>query len=319
MRTTIKTIALTLATTLALAAPSAQAQGNVIKIVHPFGPGTFDTGARALAEGLAVAAGRPVIVESKPGAGGRIGTDFVAKSKPDGNTLLFTTGGHATTAGLYDNLPYDALKDFTPITITTRSTGWLVMVRNGSKFKSLQEVIAASKAAPGSVSYGSYGVGNGSHIMAEQFARAAGIKLLHVPYRSPIQDFLAGVVELTFSGNTTALPFIKDGRARALATSAIGGDPELPGVPTFAELGLKEVNLPAWSGLMAPAGIAADKVDELYKQISAAAKGPAFQNYLKMVNGKLELTPPPQFRKQLEEEVVRFKRELPELGIRGTE
>lgn len=270
-----------------------------------------------LAETLSKTTGRTVIVENKAGAGGRIATAEVAKAKPDGSVLLFTSAGHATNAGLYANLPYDPIKDFTPITQVTKSSGFALLVQANSPFKTLQDLVKAAKEQPERVSYGSFGNGNTTHVIGAMFARAADIKLLHVPYKSPVSDFLGGQVNMVFMGASTALPLLKDGRVRALAISSEERDPEFPGVPTFRELGFKDVDVPAWSAVLAPAGMPADQVETLYRQISEAAKSPTYQDYLKVSQAKLTLTPPGEFRKSLEAEVARFRKELPELGIKG--
>lgn len=294
------------------------AQPEVIRIVVPIGAGNpFDTGARALADGLAKVTGKTVIVDNKPGAGGRIGTAEVARAKPDGLTLLYTTAGHATNAGLYNNLTYDPVKDFTPITTVSKSSGFVLLVQKDSPFKTVQDVIAAAKAKPDSVNYGSFGNGNTTHIIGAMFARAAGIQIIHVPYKSPLNDFLGGHVNMVFMGTSTAIPLLEDGRVRALAVSAQEPDPDLPGVPTFKQLGYKDVDVPAWSGMLAPKGMPDDKVQALFKQIAKATKQQAYQDNLKMTRGKVVMLAPQEFKKQLTGEVARFKKELPELGIKG--
>ncbi|MBI2768940.1 MAG: tripartite tricarboxylate transporter substrate binding protein [Burkholderiales bacterium] len=296
------------------------AQTDVIRIVVPIGAGNpFDTSARAFAEALSKTTGKSVIVENKAGAGGRIATAEVAKAKPDGTTLLFTTAGHATNAGLYNKLPYDPVKSFTPISVVTRSSGFALLVQANSPYKTIQDLIAAAKDKPDQVSYGSFGNGNTTHVIGAMFARSAGVKLLHVPYKSPVTDFLGGHVNMVFMGASTALPLLRDGRVRALAISSEQPDPDFPGVPTFRELGLKDVDVPAWSGLLAPAGMPPAKAQALFKQVSEAAKLPTYQDYLKVSQAKLVLTPPQEFRKSLEADVVRFKKVLPELGIKGDE
>ncbi|WP_077001451.1 tripartite tricarboxylate transporter substrate binding protein [Variovorax sp. KK3] len=296
----------------------AAAQADLIRIIVPIGAGNpFDSSARVLAEAMSKSTGKSVIVENKAGAGGRIATTEVAKAKPDGSVLLFTTAGHATNAGLYDKLPYDPVKDFTPITMVTQSSGFALLVQANSPYKTAQDLIKAAKEQPERLSYGSFGNGNTTHVIGAMFARAADIKLVHVPYKSPVTDFLGGHVNMVFMGASTALPLLKDGRVRALAISSEKRDPEFPGVPTFRELGFQDVDVPAWSALLAPAGMPADRVEALFKQVSEAAKSPTYQEYLKVSQAKLTLTPPQVFRKSLETEVARFKKELPELGIKG--
>ncbi|RAP60146.1 hypothetical protein A6B37_24035 [Achromobacter sp. HZ01] len=295
---------------------AAHAESNLTRIIVPVGAGNpFDSSARALAEGMAKVSGKSVIVENKAGAGGRIATTEVARAAPDGATLLFTTAGHATNAGLYKNLPYDPVKDFTPITIVSKSSGFVLLVQADSPYKTVQDLIAAAKARPNQISYGSFGIGNTTHVIGALFARAADLKLLHVPYKSPVSDFLGGHVNMVFMGASTALPLIKDGRARALAISSEAPDPNFPGVPTFRELGYEDVDVPAWSGVLAPRGMPPEQAQALYKQFSEAARLPVFQDYLKLSQAQLVLMTPEQFAKALEADVARFRKVLPELGI----
>lgn len=307
-----------LALVAVLAPGAAFAQADLIRIIVPIGAGNpFDTGARAFADGLAKVSGKTVIVENKPGAGGRIATADVAKAKPDGSVLLYTTAGHATNAGLYANLPYDPVKDFTPISVIGKSTGFVLLVPTNSPYKTIQELIAAAKAQPERLSYGSFGNGNTTHVIAALFARSAGVKLVHVPYQSPVNDLIGGQINMLFMGSSTALPLINGGRVRALAISSEERDPDFPGVPTFREIGLKDVDVPAWSGLLAPAGMPADKVQALFNLAAEAVKQPAYQNNLKLTKGRVVLSTPQEFRKSLEAEVAHFRKELPELGIKG--
>ncbi|GAA5237123.1 tripartite tricarboxylate transporter substrate binding protein [Verticiella sediminum] len=315
---TIASVLFRAALVAALVPGAALAQSDLVRLIVPIGPGNpFDASARALAEGLSKVSGKNVIVENKAGAGGRIATSEVARAKPDGSVLLFTTAGHATNAGLYSNLPYDPVDDFTPIGIVSRSSGFALLVQADSPFKTIQDLIAAAKAKPDHLSYGSFGNGNTTHVIGAMFARAADIDLVHVPYKSPVTDFLGGHVNMVFMGASTALPLIKDGRVRALAISSEQPDPDFPGVPTFRELGYQDVDVPAWSGLLAPRDMPADKAQALFEQVSEAAKQPAFQDYLKLSQAKLVLMPPQAFGQALEADVARFRKVLPELGIKG--
>lgn len=310
---------LALSTLIAALAPGlAIAQSDVIRLIIPFGTGNpFDVGTRALAESLSKVNGKPVIVENKPGAGGRIATDFVAKAKPDGTVFLYTTAGHATNAGLYANLPYDAIKDFTPVTLVSKSSGFVLLVPANSPYKTIQDLIAAAKAQPGRLSYGSFGIGNTTHVVAAMFARSAGLKLIHVPHQSPVNDLMGGHLDMLFMGASTVLPLLPSGKVRPLAISSEERDPDFPNIPTFRELGLKEVDVPAWSGLLAPAGFPEDKALAMYAQIVEASKQRAYQDNVRTSRALTVLAKPQDFRKQLEAEVTRFRKELPELGIKG--
>lgn len=315
----IRPQALVAGAALALLSGTPLAQGSdVVRIVVPIGAGNpFDSSARALAEALSRVIGKSVIVDNKAGAGGRIGTAEVAKAKPDGNTLLFTTAGHATNAGLYEKLGYDPVKDFTPITITTASSGFVMMVRADSSYKSVADVVKAARETPGKVSYGSFGNGNTTHVIGAMFARSARVDLIHAPYRSPVNDFLGGHVDMVFMGTSTAIPLIKGGRARPIAISSEKRDPDLPDVPTFAELGYQDVSVPAWSAFLAPGGMSPQATQKLFEQISQAVKSASYQETLKITGAKVILMPPAEFSKYLAADVARFRKVLPELGIKG--
>ena len=314
----LRSIFLLLALGLVPAAASAQAGAQIYRIVVPIGAGTpFDVGARALAQSLHQVTGRNYIVENKPGAGSTIGTAEVARAKPDGTTLLYTTAGHATVAGLYSKLPYDPIKDFTPITMTSQSKGMVMLVRADSPFKSAQEVIDRARAKPGSMTYGSYGVGNTTHVVGALFAREAKLDLIHVPYKtSPLIDLMGGQIDVVFQGSSTAIAMIKEGKLRALATSNHERDPTLPGVPTFRELGVQGAEVPTWAGVLAPAGMPQAQVDALYKDIVAATRTATFQEWATTNDSTLVLMQPEDFTKNVHQAVARFTTLIPSLGIR---
>lgn len=184
------TAALSLCCLLAL--PRASAQPPVARIVVPVGTGNqLDANARVLAESLRQVTGQTWIVENRAGGGGSIAASEVARAKPDGLTLLMTTAGHATAAALYPKLPYDSLKDFTPISLLTQSTGFVLVVRSGSPYRTAQDFISAARAQPGKISYGSAGIGNTTHVVGALFAKGAGVDLIHVPY---LADWIAKVL-----------------------------------------------------------------------------------------------------------------------------
>jgi len=305
------------ATALVASAASAQPSPDVVRIVVPFPAGNaLDASARMLAESLRRITKRQYFVENKPGAGGLIGTAEVARAKPDGSVLLFTTGGHSTNAVLYTKLPYDSLRDFTPITLLTSAPGFVVLVRTDSPYKDLGQLIKDAHARPGTVSYASWGTGNTTHLIGELFARSAGIKVLHVPYKaSPISDILGGHVDYTFMASSLA-PLIQEGKARALAISSEQRVKEMPAVPTLRELGIKDVDIPAWSGLLAPAGLSLQAAAVLQREVAAAAQRPEYQAFLKTSGGRLVLSTPVQFSSYLASEIQNYRKQLAPLGIR---
>ncbi|MES2999551.1 MAG: tripartite tricarboxylate transporter substrate binding protein [Pseudomonadota bacterium] len=227
-----------------------------IRIIVPTGPGTgTDATARHMSAGLLKAWNTPVIVENKLGAGGVIGTDFVAKAAPDGYTLLFTYASHYSNQWI-EPTPYDAVKDFEPI--ARLATSALVLVTGpNSPFKTVHDVVNAAKQKPGTISYGSAGTGTTSQMAAELLSSMAGIKLNHIPYKAPGQaaiDAAAGQVDISFGGLATQLPLIKAGRLRAIAVTTTTRSMNLPDVPTIAESGYPgyENSSPIWA--LAPRG-----------------------------------------------------------------
>lgn len=289
----------------------------VVRIVVPLPPGnSVDAIARALAENLSQVTKSKFIVDNKPGAGGLVGSAEVARANPDGSVLLFTTGGHTTNPVLHRKLPYDPLRDFTPITQVDKSDGFLLLVRADSPYQSIEQLLQAARAKPGTISFGSFGTGNPTHLVGELFSRSAGISLMHVPYKaSPIPDFLGGHIELLFPGTSPAQPLLEDGKVRALATSNDVRIASLPKLPTFAELGIKNVNVPAWNGLLGPAGMQPSIVDALHKAVGEAVKRDEYKKNVQMFAVSPVVSSPKQFSNYLVTEIARFKTLLAPLNI----
>jgi tripartite-type tricarboxylate transporter receptor subunit TctC len=270
---------------LALSATAAFAQSypsRPVRIVVPLSPGGFaDTPARMLAPRLSDQLGRQFFVENRPGAGGTIGADFVAKSAPDGYTLLLTGTPHVISAHLYKKLPYDALKDFTHISLV--ASGPYALVVNPQKLpaNSVRELIAAAKAQPGKIDYASSGNGSAQHLVGALFNSMAGVELNHVPYKGSgpaMQDLIAGQVGVSFAGIPNVLGHVKSGRLKALAVTTPRRWSELPEVPTLAEAGVAGYEATLWLNLSGPAGMPADIVQTLYSSISKALQEPDVQN-----------------------------------------
>lgn len=296
---------------------NAQDSGQVVRIVVPFPPGNaLDSAARALAESLHKTIKRNYIVDNKPGAGSVIGSTEVARAKPDGTVLLYTTGGHATNAALYRKLPFDSIKDFTPVTQISSSAGFLLLVNATSPYRTAQEFIAAAKADPGKLSYGSFGVGNTTHLVGALFARSAGLNLMHVPYKtSPIPDLLGGHIDAMFLGSSIARPLLEQGTVRALATSGDTRGGSLPNVPTFSELGFKGVDVPAWSGLLAPSGMSLALAEQIRNEVAEAVRQPEYIAVTKIMETKSVVSSPKDFAAYLAGEIARLKTQLAPLGI----
>ncbi|MFT4193172.1 Bug family tripartite tricarboxylate transporter substrate binding protein [Ottowia sp.] len=267
---------------LAAAAPAFAADfpdGKPVRIVVATGVGSgSDLTARQIAAELLKDWNSPVVVENKTGAGGVIGTDFVAKSAPDGHTLLATYAQHYTNQ-LVQKTPYDAVTDFEPIARIANSA-LVISVAVNSPYRTLKDVIEAAKAKPGVISYGSSGNGTTSHMAAALLTSMAGIQLNHVPYKAPGQvavDAAAGQLDISFNGMSTVLPLIKGGRLRALAVTTAQRSQSLPDVPTVAETGYPgyEAASPIW--IFAPRGTPQPVVNKLSGAVTKAARSPAFK------------------------------------------
>jgi tripartite-type tricarboxylate transporter receptor subunit TctC len=252
-----------------------------VRIVVPLSPGGFaDTPARLLAPRLSERFGRQFFVENRPGAGGTIGWDFVAKQPPDGYTLAITGTTHLIGSHLYKNLQYDALKDFTHISMM--ASGPYVLVVNPQKVpaNSVRELIAAAKAKPDAIDYASSGNGSSQHLVGALFNSMADVKLNHVPYKGSgpaMQDLLGGQVGVSFAGVPNVLGHVRAGKLNALAVTSPRRWIELPDVPTLSEAGVKDYEATLWLSISGPAGMPAPLVRRLYAEIAKALKDPELQ------------------------------------------
>jgi len=242
-----------------------------VRLVVPYAPGgTTDYSARLIGTKLSEALGQSVVVDNRPGAGSIIGSDVVAKAVPDGYTLLMVDTGFSLTPALYSKLPFDAGRDFAPVTEVMRVANWLI-VHPSLPAKSVQELVALAKAKPGSLTFGSGGVGSPFHMAGEQFKYAAQINVVHVPYKGggpALTDLLGGHISMLFPTMTIALPHVNAGKLRALAVIAPKRSAALPEVPTIAEAGYPRVTLTSWYGVMAPAGTPRPVIDKLAAEIT---------------------------------------------------
>ena len=250
---------------VSLALPAAHAQTSAwptrpVKIVVTFTPGGApDTLARVLAEKWGQTLGQTFTVDNRPGAGGNIGSDYVAKSPADGTTLLIATvGTHAINPALYSNMPYNHVKDFTPVSFLA-STPNLLVVNNAVPAKNIRELIALAKIKP--LNFGSSGSGTSIHLSGELFNTLAGVKMQHIPYKGRAQavpDLLGGRIDMIFDNMPSALPLVKSGDVRALGVTSATRSPAASNIPTIAESGLPGFEATSWFALMAPAGLPKD-------------------------------------------------------------
>ena len=259
-----------------------------MRVVVPFAPGgTTDILARALAPELAKAFGQGVIVDNRAGAGGNLGADLVAKSPPDGYTLVMgTVGTQAINPSLYPKMPYDAAKDFAPITLVAGVPNVLVM--NPAKAKAagitdVRSLIAYARANPGKLNMASSGNGTSIHLAGELFKSMTGTYMVHFPYKGSgpaLLDLIGGTMDLMFDNLPSALPHVKAGKLVALAVTSSARSAALPAVPTVAEAGVKGFEATSWFGLLAPAGTPADIVQRIQQESAKALASPALRERL---------------------------------------
>jgi tripartite-type tricarboxylate transporter receptor subunit TctC len=271
---------------LALTATHASAQNyptRSITIVIPFpAGGSADTLARLIGAKLNESLGQAVVVENKPGAGGNLGTDAVAKAAPDGYTLLLAPSSIAIAPALYTKLPFDPIKDFAPVTLLA-SIPMVVVVYPEFPPKTILELIALAKSKPGEISYASAGNGSTNHLAVELFKIKTGIEMLHVPYRGnplAIVDVIAGRVPVFFDFVLTGLPHVREGKVRALATTGAHRSAVMPDVPTVMEAGVPDFEASTWFGVYAPAGTKPEIVEKLNAEILAVLAMPAIRERL---------------------------------------
>jgi tripartite-type tricarboxylate transporter receptor subunit TctC len=266
------TLLVTLAAALFAASGPTAAQSypsRPIRMVVPLSPGGFaDVPTRLITPKLSTALGEQVFVENKPGAGGSIGAEYVARSKPDGYTLLLVATPHVITPSLYKKLPYDSLADFAPI-MQFAAGPYVLVVNPQLAAGSVSELVAAAKAQPGRIDFASSGNGSAQHLVGALFSSMAGIELNHVPYKGSgpaMQDLLSGQVKVSFAGTPNVMPHLRSGKLRALGVTTPRRSPDLPDVPTIAEAGVPGYEATLWLGFAAPAGTPPDVIRRLHAE-----------------------------------------------------
>jgi tripartite-type tricarboxylate transporter receptor subunit TctC len=284
MRIHSRLLALAVALAVAGAARADDYPSHPIRLVVPYAAGGgADSVARVIAKRVGETIGQPIVIEDRGGAGSIIGTELVNKSAPDGYTLLLGQSGPISiNPAVYRNLPYDPLKDFAPVTMTT-SYPYIMVVSPALGVKTLQEFVALARSKPGELNYGTTGVGAANHLVTELFDFKAGIRMTHIPYRGTalaVTDLLAGHVQVVFSDPVTALPQINAGALVALAVTSQQRSPVAPDVPTIAESGYPGFDAIAWHGILAPAGTPPAIVNKLNAEIVAALKDPETRELL---------------------------------------
>ena len=285
---------------LLLAATWLRAQDlpSEIRILVPVTAGsTLDARARVIADAIGQRLKQRVIVENRPGAGGIIGALAVARSKPDGSTLLFTNNSHVISPHIYPNAGYDPIRDFAPVAQAYVS-GMVLVAHPSLQVASVRELVALARNDSKALSYASSGTGGLPHLAAELFKQVAGIELLHVPYRGDgqaLNDVLAGRVPVMMSGYIVVLPHVRAGKLRALAVTSNQRTGILAEVPTIVESGYPAYKLDTWTGFFAPAGTSAGLIDKLNREIAAALATPAVQAQFAATGAEAAVTSPAEF------------------------
>ncbi|MFA7665783.1 MAG: tripartite tricarboxylate transporter substrate binding protein [Burkholderiaceae bacterium] len=330
---TILSVTMTPARLLALAigsaslvcgAAQAQTGGNYpdkpIRLIVPFAPGgPADVMARVLAKEMSTRTGQSVVVDNRPGVGGNIGTDVVAKSAPDGYSIgLIAISSLTISPHLFPKLPYDAVKDFTPITMVGIAKG-AVLAHPSAPFSDLKGMVDYAKANPGKISYASSGIGTAPHLAAEYLQVVTGIKMTHIPYKGTApaaQDLLAGVVPVGFESSLTASGrYVASGKLKAIAITSETRASLLPDMPTVAEQGYPGFDVPTGFGLVGPAGLPADVVARLTAVVADSAKSPDAIERFAGIGAEARVDGPEAFQRFLASESARWGKLIRDVGI----
>ena len=292
---------------------------RIIRIIVPFAPGGgTDVIARTLAQEMAKDLGVSIVIENKPGAGTIIGTQAVAVSEPDGYTLLMGTFSHAVNPSLNPKLPYDPHRDFAPVALVARSFN-IVVVNPKSPFRSIADLIAAARADPEKLSYGTFGTGTSAHLAGELFKYMAKVNLTTVPYKGAapaITDLIGGQIQVMFTTVASAASLVEAGRLRAIAVTSAERSPAFPQLPTVSEAGVPGYAAEAWYGLYAPAKTPADVIARLNKSAAIAVQSEAFKKL--GVNEGLVMVarPPEELDRYFGVEEERWRKVIQDAGIK---
>ncbi|APX74699.1 Argininosuccinate lyase [Achromobacter insolitus] len=293
-----------------------------VRVIVPYvAGGAADITARVIAQKLSVSMGATFVVENKPGANGMIGTDFVAKAAPDGYTLLLDASGPlVVNPSLYKKTPYDPVADLAPISQIT-SYQYVLVVPQQSPIRSVDDLIAAARAKPGQVSYGSAGVGAGGHLAGELLAVTTQTQLAHIPYKGNAQaltDVLGGQLSFTFDTVVTATPHLRSGKLRGYAVTGPRRAPGLPDIPTMEELGYKDFVVTQFQGLLAPAGTDPAILSRLHEEVVKAARQPDVIQKLQTEGGnEIVAGTPQEFARLIQEDLQRYRKLIADAHVQA--
>ena len=313
------------AAALAALLPAAQLQAQPfpsrpIRVVVPFPPGgTSDILARSIGQKLTEEWGQPVLADNRPGAAGNIAAEIVAKSKPDGYTLFINTvGTHAINAALYTQLPYDLIRDFTPITNLVNLPS-VMLVHPSVPAKNVKELIALAKKRPDSLQYSSAGSGTQPHLTAEMFNMMSGVKLMHVPYKGAgpqMIGIISGEVAITFATAPSGVPYVKNKQLRAIGVSGANRIPALPDVQTIAEGGVPGYLAVGWNGLMGPGNMPQPVLDKIHDAVVRIVRTPEMNQRLVDLGAEPALSTPAEFGALIKSEIVKWAKVVKESGAK---
>ena len=310
---------LALAAILATASAAAVAQGRPLRLIVPFPPGPgVDLIARTVSEQLSTTIGRTVVVDNRPGAGSVIGVDLAAKSPADGNTLLFTNLAYAINAAMLAKLPYDPLRDLSPVTVVATQPHLLV-VNPSVPVKTVRDLAALAKGRPGEITYASAGVGTGPQLVAEMFSAAVGVRMNHVPYKGAnpaLTDVVGGHAQVMFATLVSSLPQVQANRLRAVAVTSAKRSRHLPEVPTMIESGLPGFEAVGWYMVMAPARTPAPVLSRLQVALADALAQPAVRERLTGDGAEVVASRPEEAKRFLAAEIERWGTVVKAAGLR---
>ncbi|MDB5772760.1 MAG: hypothetical protein JWM42_3134 [Burkholderia sp.] len=308
---------------LSLSALSVEAQAQSyptrsVKLIVPFAPGGFtDVVARLMGQKLSVAMGQQFIIENRPGAGSTIGTDFVAKSAPDGYTLVMVSTTHVISPWLYKNVPYDPINSFVAVSKLVDSP-YVLLINPKVPANNVKEFIALAKAQPDSIRYASSGNGSSQHLMGGLFAAMTGLKMQHVPYKGSnmaAQDLVGGIVESSFAGVPNAIAYVPSGKLKALAVTTAKRSPLLPDVPTLSESGVPGYDATVWLALLAPAGTPKEIVNKLNAEVGKVMSGPDAAKAFAAAGVEVGVSTPQEMTQYMAQEHERWGKVVKEAGI----
>ncbi len=307
---------------LAAVAGVVQAQAwptKPVRFVMPYPPGgSSDILARPIANEMSKNLGQPVVIEYKPGGGSTIGADFIAKSAPDGHTIVMLLTAHAINASLMPKLPYDTVKDFAGVTLAATQP-LVVEVNAKSPLQSLQDLVAAAKASPGKLNYASAGPGNTSHLAVEYFGSIVGAKFTHVPYKGSgpaVAAILGGEVDLMFDSLSSSLAQINAGKFRALAVTTAKRSHVLPNVPTVAEAGVPGFDVSVWYGIFAAGGTPAPILQRLQAEFAKAMAAPAAKPVIEGAGYQIVGSTPAELDAHVKAEIARWSKVVKDSGAK---